>query len=58
MPKAFCDAAYFGAEAWLLTAPQIRTLPGGEYVIGRGLINLLAAPRPLPHRDPRTNVDE
>jgi hypothetical protein len=58
MPKAFCNAAYFGAEPWLLTAPQIRTLPGGEYIIGRELINLPAAPRSLPHRGPRTNVDE
>jgi uncharacterized protein len=40
MPQAFCDAAYFGSEPCLLTAPQTRTLPGGEYVIDRGLINL------------------
>jgi hypothetical protein len=40
MPQAFCDAAYFGSEPCLLTAPQTRSLPGGEYVIEHGLLNL------------------
>ena len=44
MPKAFCDAAYFGSEPCLLTAPQTRTLPGGEYIIESGLINLPLLP--------------
>jgi uncharacterized protein len=44
MPQAFCDAAYFGSEPCQLTAPQTRTLPGGEYVIERGLINLPLLP--------------
>jgi hypothetical protein len=44
MPQAFCDAAYFGSEPCLLTEPQSRTLPGGEYVIERGLVNLPLLP--------------
>jgi len=44
MPQAFCDAAYFGSEPCQLTMPQTRTLPGGEYVIQRGLINLPLLP--------------
>ena len=44
MSKAFCDAAYFGSEPCILTAPQKETLPGGEYFIKRGLINLPLLP--------------
>jgi predicted acyl esterase len=40
MPQEFCDAAFFGSEPCLLTAPQTLSLPGGEYVIEHGLINL------------------
>jgi predicted acyl esterase len=43
-PQAFCDAAYFGSEPCLLTEPQTRTLPGGKYVIERGLVNLPLLP--------------
>lgn len=46
MPKAFCDAAYFGSEPCHLTAPQTRTLPGGTYVVVHGLVNLPL----LPHK--------
>jgi hypothetical protein len=45
MPQAFCDAAYFGSEPCLLTAPQTKTLPGGAYVITDGFINLPLLPR-------------
>jgi hypothetical protein len=45
MPQAFCDAAYFGSEPCLLTKPQTRTLPGGEYGIERGFVNLPLLPR-------------
>jgi len=44
MPQAFCDAAYFGSEPCLLTAPQTRTLPGGNYLIRHGSINLPLMP--------------
>ena len=44
MPKSFCDAAYFGSEPCLLTAPQTRTLPGGEYVIESGRVNVPLLP--------------
>lgn len=44
MPQVFCDAAYFGSEPCQLTTPQTRTLPGGDYVIERGLINLPLLP--------------
>jgi predicted acyl esterase len=44
MPQAFCDAAYFGSEPCLLTEPQAQTLPGGEYVIERGFLNLPLLP--------------
>ena len=44
MPKAFCDAAYFGSEPCHLTTPQTETLPGGEYVIAGGLVNVPLLP--------------
>ena len=44
MPQEFCDAAYFGSEPCLLTTPQTRTLPGGQYVIEHGSINLPMLP--------------
>jgi predicted acyl esterase len=44
MPKAFCDAAFFGSEPCQLTAPQRKTLPGGKYLIASGSINLPLLP--------------
>lgn len=44
MPQAFCDAAYFGSEPCLLTEPQAGSLPGGEYIIERGFVNLPLLP--------------
>jgi predicted acyl esterase len=44
MPKDFCDAAYFGSEPCYLTTPQQQTVPGGEYVIESGSVNLPLLP--------------